>query len=105
MSGKPQPSRADRLAAVHAHYGPVEHRSHDVPGYLWSWVETGMGHGLNAAAEVILGVRLQTYRLALCEALEMVGGDGYHFAAGAGKDEPLSSVVAKFRVRVREAGL
>lgn len=95
-----KPTKADRLSAVRAHYGNVSHGSSDVPGYLWSWVDTGYGHGLPDAAREIFEIRMRTTRLCYCEALEVLGGDGHSFIHGDGKALPLSAVIEAIRSHV-----
>lgn len=73
-----------------------------VPAYIESWVQTGMGHGLPVTARVISEVRRQAQRLAYCEALEMLGGDGHFYASGAGKDRSIASVAQALKDHVAE---
>ncbi len=92
-----KPSKADREAAVHVVYGTTNRLAHVVPGYLWSWVDTGYGHGLPEPARVISELRRRTQRLALCEALEMLGGDGHDFVHGERKAAPMTAIAAELK--------
>jgi hypothetical protein len=96
-----RPSKADREAAVLIVHATTNRSDHNVPGYVWSWLDTGMGHGLQHEAKVIHDIRKRTYRLALCEVLEMFGGDGHRFVHGDGKALPVAAVAAELRKLVR----